>query len=287
VKADGLAAGKGVILCHSVEESDAAVADLMEEGRVGAAGKKVVVEEMLEGEEASFLALVDGERILPLAPAQDHKAVFEGDTGPNTGGMGAYSPTSLVDEALADRVVKEVMGPAVRRLAEDGTPFRGVLYAGLMMTAAGPKVLEFNVRFGDPETQPLMMRVKGDLAPVLLAAAQGDLSGRYIDWDPCSAVCVVLASGGYPGEYETGFEITGLTDLDELEDVVVFHAGTKRDADARIVTNGGRVLGVTALGADIVAARERAYQAVGHLWFQDAHFRKDIGGKEIGRGGGS
>ncbi len=280
VKADGLAAGKGVLLCRSVEESDAAVASLMEQRSLGAAGTRVVVEQLLEGEEASFIALCDGRRVLPLAPSRDHKAAFDGDKGPNTGGMGAFSPTRLVDAEMEARLVREVMEPAAAALAEQGAPFQGVLYAGLMMTPEGPKVLEFNVRFGDPETQPLMMRVRGDLAPILFAAAKGDLSGVTMDWDPSAAVCVVLASGGYPGAYEKGFEITGIDEMEQGEDLMVFHAGTRRDEDGRVVTSGGRVLGVTALGAGLGEARRRAYKAASGIGFTGARFRTDIGARE-------
>lgn len=281
VKADGLAAGKGVLLCRSPEESDAAVKALMEERSLGRAGERVVVEELFEGPEASFLALCDGRSVLPLAPSRDHKAAFEGDVGPNTGGMGAFSPTRLVDAGLAERIMDEVMQPAVDAMAEDGAPFHGVLYAGLMMTAGGPKVLEFNVRFGDPETQPLMMRLRGDLAPALLAAASGDLSGVNLEWDSRASVCVVMASAGYPGEYRTGEAITGLDELEENDDLMVFHAGTRRDAAGRLLTAGGRVLGVTALGESLEGARKRVYEAVSRIGFEGAMYRRDIGAKEI------
>ncbi len=322
VKADGLAAGKGVILCRTVEESESAISSLMEQRSLGTAGEKVVIEELLEGDEASFLALCDGVRALPLASSRDHKAAFDGDQGPNTGGMGAFSPTRLVDTAMEQRIVREVMQPALRALSEDGAPFIGLLYAGLMFTGEGPKVLEFNVRFGDPETQPLMMRVRGDLAPVLLAAAEGDLSRASLDWDPRAAVCVVMASGGYPGSYETGLAIEGLASSEDepglQHDLMIFHAGTRRGADGRkdepglqreargvrggsggiggaeggeagrapdgppdlIVTCGGRVLGITALGETLEEARSRAYDATSRVRFEGAHFRTDIGLKE-------
>ncbi len=277
VKADGLAAGKGVILASNPAEADAAIAELMERGRVGEAGKKVVVEERLSGEEASFIALCDGERVLPLAGSQDHKPVFDGDRGPNTGGMGAVSPAPVLDEALCRRVTDEVMTPIVGAMREMGHPFRGVLYAGLMIDAKGPKVLEFNVRFGDPETQPLMMRLAEDPAPVFLAAAEGDLGGVELTWRRDAAVCVVMASEGYPGPYPKGVPIEGLDDVGEMTGVKVFHAGTARDADGRWVTAGGRVLGVTARGEHIAAARERAYEAVRRIRFAGAHYRTDIG----------
>ena len=282
VKADGLAAGKGVILCHGPDESDAAVTRLMDEGAVGDAGHRVVVEALLEGEEASFIALCDGTRVLPLAGSQDHKAAFDGDAGPNTGGMGAVSPTPCLDEATTRQVMDQVMKPVVLALAESGRPFRGALYAGLMLTAEGPKVLEFNVRFGNPETQALMLRLESDLAPVLLAAANGDLSDARLVWDRRPAVCVVVASGGYPGPYEVGAPITGLAELDAVEGLQVFHAGTATDADERVITAGGRVLGVTALGDDVGEARRRAYEAVGHLHFDGAFWRRDIGARALG-----
>ncbi len=288
VKADGLAAGKGVILAESVEEADEAIAELMERGRVGAAGRRVVVEERLEGEEASFIALCDGERVVPLAGSEDHKAVYDGDRGPNTGGMGAISPTPVLDEAMARRVTDEVMIPTVRAMREMGHPYRGVLYAGLMVGPEGPKVLEFNVRFGDPEAQPLMMRLEGDAGALFLAAAQGALEGVELAWRPESAVCVVMASAGYPGAYEKGQVITGIDEAARMEGVKVFHAGTVRDDEGRFLTAGGRVLGVTALGEDLEAARRRAYEAVDRIHFEGAHFRRDIGGRRAsGRGRGA
>ena len=282
VKADGLAAGKGVILAGDVAGSDEAIAALMEKGGVGAAGRRVVVEELLEGQEASFIIISDGERVLPLIASQDHKAAFDGDTGPNTGGMGAVCPTPAVPAEVAQRVVAEIMEPAIATLAEMGCPFRGVLYAGLMMTSDGPKVLEFNARFGDPETQPLMMCVAGDIAPVFLAAARGDLGGHTLGWEERAAVCVVLASEGYPGSYPAGRNIEGLAELESEPDVKVFHAGTRREGPG-FVTAGGRVLGVTALGADAAAARQRAYKATARVSFEGMHLRRDIGAKAVGR----
>ncbi|MDF1562225.1 MAG: phosphoribosylamine--glycine ligase [Deltaproteobacteria bacterium] len=277
VKADGLAAGKGVILAHDLAEAGAAVDALMLEGQVGEAGERVVVEELLIGEEKSAIALCDGSRVLMLAASEDHKAVHEGDTGPNTGGMGAFSPVEGLDAEGLERVRLEVMQPMLEVLARRGAPFRGVLYAGLMLTADGPKVLEFNVRFGDPETQPLMRRVKGPLAPAFLAAAQGDLSGIELAWREETACCVVLCSEGYPGSYPKGRAITGLEGVPE--DVKVFHAGT-RSEEGVWQTAGGRVLGVTALGATIREARRRAYSAIEGVAFVGMHFRRDIGDRK-------
>ncbi len=285
VKADGLAAGKGVILAHSVEESDAAIHALMEEGQVGTAGQRVVVEELLLGDEKSAIALCDGSRVLMLAGSEDHKAAFEGDRGPNTGGMGAFSPVEGLDAQGLERTRREVMQPMLDTLAARGTPFRGVLYAGLMLTADGPKVLEFNVRFGDPETQPLMARVKGPLAPALLAAAEGDLSKAQVAWRKETAVCVVLCAEGYPGAYPKGRVIEGIPETSSPDPrMKVFHAGT-RQVEGRWETTGGRVLGVTALGADLAAARDRAYTAIEGIAFEGMHRRRDIGARHAGQKG--
>ena len=280
VKADGLAAGKGVTVARTVEEALAAVDAIMVDRAFGEAGARVIVEECLEGEEASFLAFCDGRRVLPMASSQDHKPVFDGDEGPNTGGMGAYSPAPVVTPELFDEIMETVMRPVVEGLARDGIPYVGVLYAGLMIREGRPKVLEFNCRFGDPECQPIVVRMKGDLVPVLEACIDGELDRVGLEWDPRAAVCVVMASGGYPGSYRKGIAIRGLEEAATLEDVVVFHAGTRREGD-RVVTAGGRVLGVTALGDDIPAAIRRAYEAVERISWEGAHYRRDIGRKAL------
>ena len=280
VKADGLAAGKGVILAHTLEEARRAVSLIMEERAFGAAGDRVVVEEFLTGEEASFMAITDGATVLPLATSQDHKPVFDGDQGPNTGGMGAYSPAPVVTPALFQEIMETIIRPTVAAMEGAGRPYQGVLYGGLIIEEGRPKVLEYNCRFGDPECQPLMMRLKSDLFELLEAAVEGRLDQVELEWDPRAAVCVVLASKGYPGPYEKGKRIYGLEEAAELEDVVVFHAGTRREGDG-FYTNGGRVLGVTALGDTIVEAMERAYQAVGRISFDGMHYRHDIGRKAL------
>ena len=285
VKADGLAAGKGVFPCASVEEALKAVDMIMVERAFGAAGERVVVEEFLEGEEASFLALTDGETVIPFPSSQDHKAIFDGDKGPNTGGMGAYSPAPVVTPELHDRVMGEIMISTVRAMAQEGFAYRGVLYAGLMISGGKAKVLEFNVRLGDPEAQPLLMRLKGDPMPLLLATVEGRLGEVRVEWDPSAAVCVVMASQGYPGAYERGKPISGLHEVEGEKDVVVFHAGTA-EKDGRIVTNGGRVLGVTARGEDVGEAIRRAYSVVERIHWEGAHFRRDIGMKALERAKG-
>ncbi|MFQ5737340.1 MAG: phosphoribosylamine--glycine ligase [Thermodesulfobacteriota bacterium] len=280
VKADGLAAGKGVIICHTRQEGAAAIEMIMDRKAFGNAGSKVIIEEFLEGEEASLLAITDGRTVLPLAPAQDHKAIYDGDKGPNTGGMGAYSPAPIITPELQEELMETVMRPTVRAMEAEGRPYSGVLYAGLMMTEKGPKVLEFNCRFGDPETQPIMMRLESDLFEVLMAAADGRLEGVELDWSPKAAVCVVMSAMGYPGEYVKGATIEGLAEAAGLEDVVVFHAGTATKFN-RVVTSGGRVLGVTALGDGIRDAIERAYRAVDRISWEGAYYRKDIGQKAL------
>ena len=283
VKADGLAAGKGVIVCDDKQQAIAAVRDIMVDKAFGAAGASVVVEERLVGEEASFIAICDGENVLPLASSQDHKPAYDGDKGPNTGGMGAYSPAPVLDEAGYGEVMQKIMYPLVRGLKSKGITFRGIIYAGLMMTPKGPSVLEFNVRMGDPETQPLLMRLKSDLVPVLLKVASSDsLADTVLEWADGPAVCVVLASGGYPGSYEKGREISGIAAAEALGDVKVFHAGTREDG-GRILTSGGRVLGVTAVADDLPAALDRVYQAVERIGFDGMHYRKDIGQKALKR----
>jgi len=280
VKADGLAAGKGVIICNTAPEAEAAVRDIMVSCKFGAAGCKLVVEDFLTGEEASFIAICDGENVLPLASSQDHKAAFDGDRGPNTGGMGAISPARIMTAELTETVMEKVMRPAVRGMAKEGMPFTGTLYAGLMIVEGKPYVLEFNVRMGDPETQPLLLRLKSDLAEIITAATEGRLGGMKLKWDDRPSVCVVMVSGGYPGSYEKGKEIDGIEDAAAMDDVEVFHAGTKLDGD-RVVTSGGRVLGVTALGSDMRAAIGRAYEAVSKISWDGVHYRKDIGAKAL------
>lgn len=275
VKADGLAAGKGVIVAGSQTEADEAIDSILG-GAFGAAGARVVIEERLFGEEASVIALVDGARVLPLAPAQDHKRLGDGDTGPNTGGMGAYSPAPVVDDAALEAIRTTVLEPAVAQLAKEGREFRGALYAGLMMTAAGPKVIEFNARLGDPETQPILMRLESDLLPALNAAAAGDLEGMTLEFTPRSAITVVVASAGYPDTPRVGDAIEGLDAARDTADAIVFHAGTKQEG-GRVVTAGGRVLGVTALGDDLREAKDLAYEICGKIHFEGVQFRRDIG----------
>jgi len=282
VKADGLAAGKGVIIAQTREEAVAAVTDMLSGNAFGSAGSRVVIEEFLTGEEASFLAITDGTHIIPLASAQDHKAIFDNDLGPNTGGMGAYSPAPVVTPAVHENAMQQVLRRAVDGMAAEGRPYRGVLYAGLMVTGDQVKTLEFNARFGDPECQPLLMRMKSDIVPVLMAVANGDLSGMRIEWHDKAAVCVVMAAEGYPGDYRKGDVISGLDDAANLDDVYVFHAGTSLKED-RCVTNGGRVLGVTALGDTVQHAIDRAYQGVGRITWPGVQFRTDIGKKALSR----
>lgn len=282
VKADGLAKGKGVMVCATADEAMEAIDRVMVRKEFGDAGKRLIIEECLAGEEVSILALTDGRALVPLPTSQDHKAAYDGDKGPNTGGMGAYSPAPVVTEELAARIEEEILIPTIHAMRVERRPFKGVLYAGLMITKRGPQVLEYNVRFGDPEAQPLFMRIKGDLVPILLGVAEGKLESSTVEWDERAAVCVVMASGGYPGSYEKGIEIAGLEKASEMEGVMVFHAGTA-SRDGAFITNGGRVLGVTALGADIESAIHRAYEAVGVIHFDGAHFRKDIGAKALER----
>ncbi len=282
VKADGLAAGKGVLLCHDREELDDALQLVMAERKFGASGDRVVIEELLDGEEASFIAFTDGKIVLPMASSQDHKRAFDGDQGPNTGGMGAYSPAPVVDAAMHERILSEVMRPTVTAMEKEGCPFSGVLYAGVMIRDGVPYVLEFNARFGDPETQPIMARLESDLVDLLQATAKGELSGIEAKWNPKAAVCTVMASGGYPNGYEKGHVISGIEDAEKMEDVVVFHAGTKRDGENWINT-GGRVLGVTALGANVEEAAGRSYEAVEKINWKNVHYRTDIAKKAFGR----
>ena len=281
VKADGLAAGKGVVIAPTRAEAEAAI-DACFAGAFGTAGAEVVIEEFLTGEEASFFALTDGETVLPLATAQDHKRAFDGDQGPNTGGMGAYSPAPIMTPELCARVMEEIVAPTVAAMRERGTPFKGVLYAGLMIKDGAPKLIEYNVRFGDPEAQALMLRLKSDLLPALLAVAEDRLGGVTLDWLDDAALCVVMAAKGYPGAYEQGSEIRGLEAAAADPKVQIFHAGTKREG-ARIVAAGGRVLGVTARDRTIAEAKARAYAAIDRIDWAGGFFRRDIGSRALPR----
>jgi phosphoribosylamine---glycine ligase len=281
VKASGLAKGKGVVVCPEPYQAIKPLEEMMSQKIFGDAGNTVIIEEMLIGQEATVLALCDGKNIYPMEPLQDHKPIGDGDTGPNTGGMGAYSPVPIVDGDMMGRIEREVLVPIVDAMRRDFGRYEGVLYAGLMFTPGGPKVIEFNCRFGDPECQPLMMRLKSDLLAAMIATAEHRLDEVTLEWDPRHAVCVVMSSGGYPGSYEKGFEITGIAEAEALGDVKVFHAGTAMK-DGRLVNTGGRVLGVTALGATTAEAQKRAYQAVEKIHWRDCYFRHDIASKAIG-----
>ncbi|HWP64921.1 MAG TPA: phosphoribosylamine--glycine ligase [Candidatus Limnocylindria bacterium] len=283
VKADGLAAGKGVYVCQTVEEGLAAIDQVMRERIFGDAGGHVVVEEFLAGEEASFMAVTDGTTVLPLAPAQDHKRIFDDDRGPNTGGMGAYSPAPVVTPELHAHIMRDVMEPTVRALAAEGVVYRGVLYAGLMVRDGRAKVLEFNVRFGDPEAQAVLLRLCTDLVEIATRTAAGTLAGLEIAWDPRAAVCVVLAARGYPGPVEKGARISGLDALADWPNGMVFHAATRRTPEG-LVTDGGRVLGVTALGDTIRAAIDEAYAAVAKISWDGMQYRRDVGRRALARG---
>jgi phosphoribosylamine--glycine ligase len=285
VKADGLASGKGVFICQTQKEAEQAVDEIMRTRIFGDAGEHVVIEEFLEGEEVSFIALTDGKTVRPLASSQDHKRALDGDRGPNTGGMGAYSPAPVVTDALHDRLMKEIMEPTVDALRLEGIDFRGVLYAGVMVTQYGPKVLEYNVRFGDPECQPLMLRLRSDLVDLMEACVERRLAAQPIEWDGRAAACVVLAAGGYPGHYDKGKPISGLDRLDTWRDGVVFHGGTAL-AGGEVVTSGGRVLGVTALGHTIRDAIDEAYRGVAQIHWDGMQYRRDIGFRALGREGG-
>ncbi|PYN49816.1 MAG: phosphoribosylamine--glycine ligase [Candidatus Rokuibacteriota bacterium] len=276
VKADGLAAGKGAIVCATLEDADAAIAECMERKAFGAAGARVVVEEFMVGQEVSFFVLSNGGDVIALAAAEDHKAIFDGDRGPNTGGMGCYSPVAGFDEALEKRVMETIVRPTLAALAREGAPYRGVLYTGLMLTAQGPRVVEFNCRFGDPECQALMVRAPGDLVPLLLAAARGDAWPPARSWSSAASVCVNVASGGYPGKYQAGLPIRGVEAAEARPGVRVFHAGTAT-RNSQLVTAGGRVLGVTAVAESMEAAIAAAYGAVGEISFDGMHYRTDIG----------
>ncbi len=280
VKADGLAAGKGVVICKTKDEAIAVAAEMLSGKLVGEAGERMVLEECLQGEELSFLVFSDGERVAPLVAAQDHKRMGDGDTGPNTGGMGAYSTATMLDRQMQKWLLQHVARPVVAGMKAEGAEYRGVLYCGLMMTARGPMVLEFNCRFGDPETQPILMRLESDLVEALEASIEGRVSDGDFRWSPDASVCVVMASGGYPGTFAAGKKISGLEEAAKVEGVKVFHAGTAKRDDAYF-TAGGRVLGVTARGADLKTAVDRAYEAVAKISFEDAHYRKDIAARAL------
>ncbi|MDR5904620.1 phosphoribosylamine--glycine ligase [Franzmannia qiaohouensis] len=283
IKADGLAAGKGVIVAMSEAEAEAAIRDMLEANAFGDAGARVVIEEFLDGEEASFIVMVDGKHVLPMATSQDHKRAFDGDTGPNTGGMGAYSPAPVVTPAVYERIMAQVIAPTVEGMAAEGHPYVGFLYAGLMIDAEGnPKVIEYNCRFGDPETQPIMLRLQSDLAALCLAATRGELDTARCEWDSRAAVGVVLAAGGYPGEYRKGDVIDGL-EAAEQTGCKVFHAGTASDAEGRVVTSGGRVLCVTALGDSVSQARDLAYRGAAAIDWPEVLLRRDIAYRAIAR----
>ncbi|MFA4905070.1 MAG: phosphoribosylamine--glycine ligase [Candidatus Margulisiibacteriota bacterium] len=279
IKADGLAAGKGVIIAETISAAEQAVDGMKD---FGAAGTRIVVEEFLEGEEASILCFTDGKTIVPMASAQDHKRVNDNDEGPNTGGMGAYSPTPIVTAKLLEKVQREILVPTIKGMEAESIPYKGVLYVGIMVTKNGPKVLEYNARFGDPETQCILPRLKTDLVEILFSIVDSRLSTISIEWDPRPAVCVVMASGGYPGSYKKGIEIKGLNEARQLEDVIIFHAGTL-EKEGQVMTAGGRVLGVVGLGESIRHAIDRTYLAVKMIDFKDMHYRKDIGRKALKR----
>jgi phosphoribosylamine--glycine ligase len=281
VKADGLAAGKGVIVAETVEQAIAAARDMLEGNRFGASGASIVVEEFMDGEEVSLFALSDGEHVLPLVGAQDHKRAFDNDKGPNTGGMGAYSPVPILDQAMFDRAMKEIVLPTVEAMKKQGTPFKGVLYAGLMIGRSGPRLVEYNCRFGDPETQVLMMRLRSDIVPALIACADGGLRHFDLRWSDETALTVILATKGYPDSYPKGSEIRGLDAAAKVPGVQIFHAGTKRDG-GRMLANGGRVLNVTAMARTVQEARERAYRAVDLIDWPEGFCRRDIAWRAVG-----
>jgi phosphoribosylamine--glycine ligase len=278
IKADGLAAGKGVTVAFSMEEAEQALREIMVSKVFGEAGNQVVIEEFLTGQEMSILAFVDGEVVRPMVPSQDHKQVFDGDKGPNTGGMGTYSPVPHIDSALVEQAIETILKPTALAMVAEGRSFRGVLYAGLMMTPQGPKTIEFNARFGDPETQVVLPRLKTDLLEIFAAAVHGGLADLPIEWSEEAAVCVIAASAGYPGSYEKGHVINGLS---QVNSAIVFHAGTAVNVEGKTVTNGGRVLGVTALGRDIAAARTKAYEEIAKISFEGKYSRTDIAMKAL------
>jgi phosphoribosylamine---glycine ligase len=282
IKADGLAAGKGVVVARSREEAEKTLDEFMNQSVLGTVGGRLVIEECLVGEELSFIVLAGTRGFAPLVPTQDHKPVFDNDQGPNTGGMGAYSEDTILSDGLREEILRRIVQPTLEGMAEEGTPFRGFLYCGLMLTPEGPKVLEYNVRLGDPETQPIMMRLRSDLVELLMASLEGQLGAVEARWSPNPAVCVVMTSKGYPGKIETGHAITGLEAAEARGGVKVFHAGTV-SREGRLLTAGGRVLGVTAVAEDLNSAIEKAYAAVGKIHFEGMHFRRDIGAKGVRR----
>ena len=282
VKANGLALGKGVVVAETIEEAEKAIDAMMVDKAFGEAGNMILLEEKLIGEEASYFVFSDGKNIIPMVSSQDHKRIFDEDQGPNTGGMGAYSPAPIVTKEMEQRVLKEIMQPTVDAMAKEGRTFKGILYAGLMISEQGPKVVEFNCRFGDPETQVLLPRLVSDIVPIVQACIDGTLAEQKVKWSEKACCCVVMASGGYPGKYEKGKEISGLEKAGSLQDTVVFHAGTKKEGE-KILTNGGRVLGVTALGNSIKESIENSYKAVKKISFEEAQYRKDIGQKALRR----
>jgi phosphoribosylamine---glycine ligase len=282
VKADGLAAGKGVIIAANYDEAEKAVTGILDGRDFAEAGKKIIIEEFLEGEEASILCFTDGRTIVPMESSQDHKRALDGDLGPNTGGMGAYSPAPVVTKELLSRIQKTILEPTIQGMEKEGSVYKGVLYAGIMVTQDGPKVLEYNARFGDPETQAVLPRLKTDLVEIMESVIDGRLDKISIEWESSPAVCVVLASGGYPGKYNSGYTIEGLDEAEKLPGVFLFHAGTS-SAGCDIVTSGGRVMGVTALGGSIRSAVDKAYDAVSKISFKDMHYRKDIGYRALKR----
>jgi phosphoribosylamine--glycine ligase len=284
IKADGLCAGKGVVICKTPEDVRAALYKMLEEKVFGDAARKVIIEDFLEGEEASMIVISDGKNVVPLASSQDHKRIFDGDMGPNTGGMGAYSPAPVITAELFKKIIDTIIRPIINTLAKDGMPYKGALYAGIMVTKAGPFVLEFNARFGDPETQAILPRLKSDLLEVMENAMNGNLEGVSLVWDPRPCVSVVIASGGYPDKYDKGMEIKGLEEASAMKDVTIFHAGTRKgrracDDDNLLITSGGRVLNVTALGDDMHKAIDNCYNAVRTIHFDKMHYRRDIGSR--------
>ena len=280
IKADGLAAGKGVFIVKDLVQARDALDALMEEKRFGEAGRQVIIEEFLEGEEVSILAFCDGKTVVPMVSSQDHKKIFDNDQGPNTGGMGAYSPVPFYPDEFGKRVLEEILKPTVKGLRSEGREYKGVLYAGLILTKEGPRVLEFNARFGDPETQVILPRLKTDLIDILNAVIEETLHKINIEWEDNAAVCVVVASGGYPGKYQKGKVISGLGRLEKMKDIIAFHAGTKLQDD-KVITLGGRVLGITAWDETISKAKERAYKGVKEIYFEDMYYRKDVAVKAI------
>ena len=280
IKADGLAAGKGVIICHTEDEAVDVLDDIMRSKIFGDSGNQVVIEEFLQGEEVSFIAFTDGENVIPLESSQDHKALLDGDKGPNTGGMGAYSPAPIITPELHETIMNQVMIPTVRALKQEGREYKGILYAGLMIDGTDIKVLEYNCRFGDPEAQPLLMRMRSDIVPLMNTISKGGVARGDIQWYDRASVCVVLASKGYPGDYKKGFQIDRIDDVNNMDGVLVFHSGTSKD-DSNIVANGGRVLGVTALGDSIPDAISAVYKAVNHIDCESLYFRTDIGKKAL------